>query len=81
MIDNPDPDSYIWLMDLDPDADQDPPDFILVGHYNEIFWKVLLSLHLIEMDTDPDWQALDADADADPEKWCRCEWIRIHNTD
>jgi len=33
------------------------------------------------MDMDPDRQAVDADADLDPLKWCWSDRIRIHNTD
>ncbi len=34
------------------------------------------------MDTDPYWQALDADPDQDQPlpKLCQYDWIRIHNT-
>ncbi len=60
-------------MDTDPDLDR-----------QEKAYPGSLSLHLIEMDTDPDpvsdpdRQALDADPD--PVKCCRSDRIRTHNT-
>ncbi len=47
----------------------------------EIFLKKYF-LHMVEMDTDPDQQALDAYSDPDPAKWCQSDRIRIriHNT-
>ncbi len=41
-------------------------------------FKFWFSLYLVEMDTDPDRQALDADPDL--AKCCGFDWIRIHNT-
>ncbi len=45
-----------------------------------------LGLHLVEMDMDvdpaPDLEFRRAlDTDPDPAKWCRSDWIWIHNTD
>jgi hypothetical protein len=53
--------------------------FQYFGHYIENFWKKYsLALQFVDMDTD--WQAMGADPDPDPPKWCRSDQIRIHKT-